>query len=135
MDVFQEGGPLWTHFSIQAKCNLCEESVRIEWGVFSVLVTHLKVYHSSAFGSVSADAENKEDDISDFEPKYKSSVDELLDIENCSTEDKSEPTSNPVVIKLSKPLDNSLAVLPNHFRLKMFKKGTTLQTFFQRNRD
>ena len=51
MEVLQEGGPLWPHFSIQASCNLCEETIKIEWGVFSILVTHLKQKHSKIIES------------------------------------------------------------------------------------
>ena len=68
-DILQEGGPIWTHFSIQATCKMCKDNVKIEWGVFSVLVTHLKQCHSQSIAFVPIDGDINEDDIDDTKIK------------------------------------------------------------------
>ena len=68
-DILQEGGPIWTHFSIQATCKMCKDIVKIEWGVFSVLVTHMKQCHSQSIAFVPSDGDRNEDDIDDTKIK------------------------------------------------------------------
>jgi len=58
--LLEEGGPLWTHFTIQATCNLCGETMKIQWGVFSVLVTHLKTFHDQLVDAGSNDVDVKD---------------------------------------------------------------------------
>ena len=81
-DILQEGGPIWTHFSIQATCKMCKDIVKIEWGVFSVLVTHLKQCHSQSIAFVPIDGDRSDDDIDDTKIK------DEQDRQDSSTEEK-----------------------------------------------
>ena len=37
---------VWTYFSVQAQCSLCEQSLVIKCGLFSILVNHLQSVHA-----------------------------------------------------------------------------------------
>ena len=101
MELFDEGGPLWTHFTIQAKCNLCEEIIKIQWGVFSVLVTHLKTFHDQLVDADSNDFVNRDSDQAELEPKF-----DTYDIDkDLKEEAESEREPKPIVIQISKSTD------------------------------
>ena len=101
MELFDEGGPLWTHFTIQATCNLCEETIKIQWGVFSVLVTHLKTFHDQLVDADSNDVDNRDSDQAELEPKF-----DTYDIDkDLKEEAESEREPKPIVIQISKSTD------------------------------
>ena len=77
---------------------MCEEIIKIQWGVFSVLVTHLKTFHDQLVDADSNDVDNRDSDQAELEPKF-----EYIDKD--LKEEEAESESNPIVIQISKSTD------------------------------
>jgi len=105
--LLEEGGPLWTHFTIQATCNLCGETMKIQWGVFSVLVTHLKTFHDQLVdaGSNGVDVKDCEEEA-ESEQKFECIDDNDIDKDLKEEKAESEPHASPIVIQISKSNDS-----------------------------
>ena len=83
---------VWTYFSVQAQCSLCEQSLVIKCGLFSILVNHLQSVHAVFSDNDFQSVKIKNDTVDNKALEYKYDYDIVVD-----EEAKHEPYSDEEV--------------------------------------
>ena len=142
--MFSKKSSVWAYFSVQATCTLCEETLVINFGLFSCLWTHLKTVHKIILSDAPAEENIKEEDskieqvVEDFAVSNDDSHDPLNEGDEYEEEDRHEPihedetekkeVESPTVINIfKKKRDRSKKYQTENVSLEAVVKDEELQ--------